>query len=163
MRDKITIYIEKCRKDAVIPVYSHEHDAGMDVCSAEEMILHPRETKIIPTGLKVCIPPGYEIQIRPRSGISYRTPLRLSNAPGTIDTGYRDEIGILMTNTSQEGEETFRLHEGNNGHGTYVIGKGERIAQMVLCKVPEMVFEQVPDVSRIGKNRGGGFGSTGIK
>ncbi len=99
---EIEVYIEICREDAVLPSYAKPGDAGMDVCAAVDRSIKPGETVIIPTGLKLAIPEGYEIQVRPRSGISYKTPLRLSNSPGTIDSGYRDELGILITNTSEK-------------------------------------------------------------
>ena len=96
----IDVYVETLREDITLPFYANPYDAGMDVCAAEDVMIKPGETVIIPTGLKFAIPEGYEIQVRPRSGISYRTPLRISNSPGTIDAGYRDELGIIMTNTS---------------------------------------------------------------
>ena len=143
----------------------------MDVCAAEDMLIKPGETVIIPTGLKFAIPDGYEIQVRPRSGISLKTPLRLSNSPGTIDAGYRDELGVLMTNTSPEGgccpsrpaqDEVLTLDSKGNQKGVYRIRKGERIAQLVLAEVPRIHLIQVDKVSEIGADRGGGFGSTGI-
>lgn len=162
MRETVTVLVEICREGVVLPVYFRNHDAGMDLCAAEDVTLHPMETKCIPTGLKMAIPPGYEIQIRPRSGISLKTPIRLSNAPGTIDAGYRDEIEVVMTNTSVSGQEVYPLNRSGNQQGIYVIRKGDRIAQMVLSQVPEMVLKQVSDVSSVGQDRGGGFGSTGI-
>ncbi len=163
MREKVKIHIQKCRKNAVIPFYAREGDAGMDVCAAGDIVLKPGETGIVPTGLKVAIPEGYEIQVRPRSGISMRTELRLSNSPGTIDSGYRDEIGILVTNMSPKDTEKTRctLEHGEGGFGTYDIKIGDRIAQFVLARVPEAVFEETQDIISIGGNRGGGFGSTG--
>ncbi|HRR37234.1 MAG TPA: aminotransferase, partial [Clostridia bacterium] len=91
----IKVYIEKTRKDAKIPVYANSFDAGADVCACEDAVLDINSTRVIPTGLKVAIPEGYEIQIRPRSGLSLNTRLRVANSPGTIDAGYRDEIGII--------------------------------------------------------------------
>jgi hypothetical protein len=103
----------------------------MDVCAAAEVVLKPGETVIVPTGLKLAIPVGYEIQVRPRSGVSYKTPLRLSNSPGTIDSGYRDELGVILTNTSSrvEGdpEQCFDISTIGNRQGTYRIRKGDRI------------------------------------
>jgi len=163
--ENVEIFIEKCSDKAKIPFYANPGDAGMDVCSAEEIIIKPGETVIIKTGLKFAIPEGFEIQVRPRSGISYKTPLRLSNSPGTIDSGYRDELGIIMTNTSDlanNSNEIFDLSSKGNNHGAYRIRIGDRIAQLVLAKVPKMKFKIVNSVEDIGKNRGGGFGSTGI-
>ena len=89
----VTVYLEICREDAIIPTYANEGDSGMDVYAAEDVLIEPGQTVIVPTGIKLAIPKGYEIQVRPRSGISYKTPLRISNSPGTIDSGYRDELG----------------------------------------------------------------------
>ena len=147
MREKIEVYVERCRDDVILPTYANKYDAGMDIRSCVDITIKPNETVIVPTGLKFAIPEGYEIQVRPRSGLSYKTPLRISNAPGTIDAGYRDEVGIIVTNISQT--ETIE------------IKKNDRIAQIVLQRVPEIVFREVDDVSKIGFSRGGGFGSTG--
>lgn len=162
----VDVYIEVLRDDVQLPTYANPYDAGMDVCAAEDTLIKPGETVIIPTGLKLAIPEGYEIQVRPRSGISYRTPLRLPNSPGTIDAGYRDELGIIMTNTSVEGsgDDTgyLTLDSRGNKQGTYLIKKGERIAQLVLAQVPRMNLIKVPSVKDIGSDRGGGFGSSGV-
>jgi dUTP pyrophosphatase len=163
--DNIEVMLEVCRDGAIIPSYAKEGDAGMDVFAAEEVLIAPQETVIIPTGIKLAIPEGYEIQVRPRSGISFKTPLRLSNSPGTIDSGYRDELGIIITNTSTSNEENEILGIDCKGNrkGTYKINKGDRIAQIVLQIVPKIKFTVVESVGNIGKNRGGGFGSTGVR
>lgn len=167
MNNNVEVFIEICREGAVMPFYAKPGDAGMDVCSAEEMIIKPGETLIVPTGLKLAIPNGYEIQVRPRSGISFNTPLRLSNSPGTIDSGYRDELGIIMSNTSEtcgkNEEEMLGISSKGNKRGTYIIKKGDRIAQIVLQEVPRIKFTVVGNVKEIGDDRGGGFGSTGIR
>lgn len=164
---EVEVFIEVCRENAIIPSYAKHGDAGMDVCAAEDAVLAPGETLIVPTGLKFAIPEGYEIQVRPRSGISVRTPLRISNSPGTIDSGYRDELGIIITNTSEiccgSTEDYLTLESKGNQHGTYKIISGDRVAQIVLQLVPRMNFKQVDSVKEIGTDRGGGFGSTGIK
>ena len=163
----VEIFVEICREGAIVPAYAKPGDAGMDICAAEDIVIRPSETVIIPTGLKLVIPEGYEVQVRPRSGISFKTPLRLSNSPGTIDSGYRDELGIIMTNTSEIcswcEEEIFTIDAVGNNKGTYKINKGDRVAQIVLQVVPRMAFTVVDSVSGIGVNRGGGFGSTGIR
>ncbi|WP_026073780.1 dUTP diphosphatase [Acetivibrio cellulolyticus] len=165
MAENVEVFLEVCREGAVIPAYAREGDAGMDVCAAEEVSIAPGETVIIPTGLKLAIPDGYEVQVRPRSGISYKTPLRLSNSPGTIDSGYRDELGIIMTNTSESAfnDNIYGIDSKGNSKGTYRIRKGDRIAQIVLQVVPKMRFTVVDSVKSIGTNRGGGFGSTGVR
>lgn len=163
--DKVDVYVEVITEGVTLPFYANPYDAGMDVCASEERVIKPGETVIVPTGLKFAIPEGYEIQVRPRSGISFRTPLRLSNSPGTIDAGYRDELGILITNTSPEtGNEGnwLPLDAKGNMKGTYVIRKGDRIAQLVLARVPRMNLCVVKSVKEIGDDRGGGFGSTGV-
>lgn len=165
MGEKVEVFLEVCREGVIIPTYAKEGDAGMDVCAAEDIVIAPGETVIIPTGIKLAIPEGYEIQVRPRSGISYKTPLRLSNSPGTIDSGYRDELGIIMTNTSESAfrDQDFTIDSKGNSKGTYSIRKGDRIAQIVLQVVPKMKFTLVDSVEGIGSNRGGGFGSTGVR
>ena len=159
----IKVYIEKTRKDAKIPVYANSFDAGADVCACEDAVLDINSTRVIPTGLKVAIPEGYEIQIRPRSGLSLNTRWRVANSPGTIDAGYRDEIGIIMHNTSVVNEGDFDLTEKHNRQGVYHIKKGDRIAQIVLQQVPKIEFVETDCVADIGKDRGGGFGSTGVR
>ena len=160
------IYIEKCRDTAVIPSYAHPGDAGMDIYAAAEVMVEPGKSVLVPTGLKMAIPVGYEVQIRPRSGISLKTPLRVPNAPGTIDSGYRDEVNVIIYNASQredtENGEPFTLNTKGCRHGTYKICQGDRIAQMVFAKVEECTFSECSDVASIGDNRGGGFGSSGI-
>jgi len=164
--NKVEVFVEVCREGAVLPSYAHDWDAGMDVCAAEEVVIGPGDTIVVPTGLKFAIPEGYEIQVRPRSGISSRTPIRISNSPGTIDSGYRDELGIIVTNTSEicsySYDDSIPIHSHGNRKGNYLIGKGDRIAQLVLKELPRMVLTVVPDVSAIGSDRGGGFGSTGV-
>lgn len=160
---EIEVAVEICREGVNLPKYQNEWDAGMDVCAAEDIIIGSNETVIVPTGLKFAIPPGYEIQVRPRSGITLRTPLRIANSPGTIDAGYRDELGIIVTNLSaNSSKEYFTVDSSGNKQGIYHIKKGDRIAQLVLQKVPRMKLRVVNSVAEIGSNRGGGFGSTGI-
>lgn len=161
------VYIEVCRENVKLPKYANEGDAGMDIRAAEDVIIMPKETKMIPTGLKIAIPKGYEIQVRPRSGLSLNTPLRIPNAPGTIDSGYRDEVGILITNTSNvyESIDPYSIDQKGNKNGPYIIRAGDRIAQFILCKYERIEFETVDKdhITTIGINRGGGFGSTGIE
>lgn len=164
---EIEVFVEIIREGVTLPSYANPWDAGMDVCAACDTLIRPGETVIVPTGLKLAIPEGYEIQVRPRSGISLNTPLRLSNSPGTIDAGYRDELGIIMTNTSApnlpDDGEPLPLSSKGNRQGTYLIKKGDRVAQLVLAAVPRMRIRTVDSVKEIGRDRGGGFGSTGVK
>lgn len=162
----IEVCIELCRNDAVMPQYAKPGDAGMDVFAAENCVIAPGQTAVVPTGLKLAIPEGYEIQVRPRSGLSLKTPLRIANSPGTIDSGYRDELGIIISNLSSVRDsnpgEVLTLKESGNKNGSYKISRGDRIAQIVLQTVPRMVFKAVDSVANIGNDRGGGFGSTGV-
>lgn len=158
------MYIQRLDKSIPMPVYATECDAGMDLRASKDVFIKPGENKIIPTGLKVVIPQGYELQIRARSGISSKTPLRLSNGVGTIDSGFRGEMGIIVTNISTKGEENiFTLNEKNNSEGTYLIKKGDRIAQMVLCKYEKLKLKETDDVNEFNSDRGSGFGSSGIQ
>jgi dUTP pyrophosphatase len=172
MSKKLFIPIERLNPDVILPKYANLYDAGMDVYSTEDIEIKPQETKIVPTGLKLAIPPGYEIQVRPRSGISLKTPLRISNSPGTIDTGWRGELGILVTNTSEDNSgdmysffcnETYDLDEALNRKGTYIIRKGDKVAQIVAKEVLEIIWNVVDSVANIGTDRNGGFGSSGTK
>lgn len=142
------VYIEKINDDVIIPIYTSAEDAGMDIRSYEDIVVKPHETKLISTGFKIAIPNGYEVQIRPRSGLSLKTNLRIANSPGTIDSGYRDELKIIVTNISMNDD--------------LVINKGDRIAQMVLCKYEKISFLEIEDIKAIKGDRGGGFGHSGI-
>lgn len=164
----ISIPIELCHEDAQIPKYAKLGDAGMDVVAVEDVTIGPGETKLVKTGLKVAIPLGYELQVRPRSGLSLKTPLRVANAPGTIDSGYRDEIGVIVTNIEPHIKE---IHFDENGQvvpgsilygGAYTITKGMRFAQLVLSEKPTALFTPVETVQGIGFDRAGGFGSSGV-
>ena len=160
------VYVERCRPDTVLPAYANEGDAGMDIRAAEETVLMPGETKIIPTGLKLAIPEGYEIQIRPRSGLSAKTNLRIANSPATIDSGYRDELGVIVTNISDNtDDETKYTIDETYKNGIYVIRQGDRIAQIVLNKYEKIEFEELEQgmIRTLGRNRSGGFGSSGVK
>lgn len=167
----IQIPIELCHPNAKIPAYAKPGDAGMDIYALEDFEVAPGERKIIKTGLKVAIPRGYELQVRPRSGTSVKTALRVANTPGTIDSGYRDEIGVIIENIEPEVKDIGYVFDNNGNiiiksilHGSvFNVGKGERFAQLVLNEVPSAAFYPVDSVAQIGENRGGGFGSTGKK
>ena len=160
----IQIPIEICNPEAKIPTYAHKGDAGMDVYSTIDVTIAPGETKLIPLGFKVAIPEGYELQVRPRSGFSLRTHLRVANAPGTIDSGYRDEVGVILHNCAPAITDFGDGRAETCLYGpSYTISKGDRIAQLVLQEVPTALFVETPDISKIGGDRNGGFGSTGVK
>ena len=129
------------------PALATAGSAGVDIRANlnGKVILNPLERKLIPTGLKVEIPLGYEIQIRPRSGLAYKYGITVLNSPGTIDSDYRGEIGVLLINLSNE---------------AYEIKNGERIAQMILAKHEVPNFIQLKKLSS-SKRGEGGFGSTG--
>ena len=153
-----------------VPIYVHKTDAGMDIFANDEITLAPGETRIIGTGIKVAIPDGYALLIQPRSGQSAKTKLRIANTPGLIDSGYRDEIGVIMENIEPpfkdidyEFDENGEIHIKSILHGeAYTIAPGQRFAQMRLVQVPKAEFVQVESVGEIGEDRSGGFGSTGI-
>lgn len=168
----VNIPIELCHEDAQIPTYANLTDAGMDIYALEDIVIKPGEIKLVPTGLKVAIPIGYELQIRPKSGRALKTKLRIANTPGTIDSGYRDEIKVIIENI----EPSFKdigYHFDDNGkiiidsieHGSNMyITKGEKFAQLVLNKIPKASFYKVNSVMEFPNDgRAGGFGSTGIK
>jgi len=130
-----------------LPAFQSEHAAGMDVRAAEERTLQPGETALVPTGFAMAIPPGYEAQLRPRSGLALKSGITLLNSPGTIDADYRGPVQVILTNL---------------GHEPFYINPGDRIAQMVIAKVeqPEIIEVQELDDTARGE---GGFGSSGVK
>ena len=167
----IQVPIELCHPDARIPEYANTDDSGMDVFALNDITIAPGETVLVKTGLKVAIPKGYELQVRPKSGRALKTKMRVANTPGTIDAGYRDEIGVIIDNIDPPIKE-ITYHMGEDGlvidsivHGAaWTIGKGEKFAQLVLCEVPKASFYQVESVGAIENDgRNGGFGSTGVK
>ena len=156
---------------ATMPTYAHETDAGMDIYSPSEYTIGPGETVIIPTGIKAAIPEGYALLIQPRSGQSAKTKLRVANTPGLIDSGYRDEIGVIVENIEPpfkdidyEFDDNGEIHIKSILHGeAYTIAEGQRFAQMRLVRVPKANFVEVSSVNEIGEDRNGGFGSTGLE
>lgn len=171
----ITVPIQLMSEEVKLPEYAHLTDSGMDVYALEDITIAPGETKLVPTGIKVAIPEGYEIQVRPKSGRCLKTKLRVANTPGTIDAGYRDEIGVIIDNIEPPIKkidyewlkvdnmiEQLVIKDIEPG-SSYTIGKGEKFAQLVLIKVPHIVWNQVEDINLYSGDRGGGFGSTGTK
>ena len=162
----VPVAIELCHPDAKIPQYAHISDSGVDVYALDDITIHPGETALVPTGIKVAHPAGYELQVRPKSGRALKTKLRVANTPGTIDQGYRDEIKVIIENveppikdiTVEDGKVTSILYGGD-----FTIGKGEKFCQLVLAEVPKIAFFRVDNVLEVDKeNREGGFGSTGL-
>lgn len=164
----ILIPFEFCRTNAQVPTYAHLTDSGMDVYAVEDITIAPGETVVVPTGIKMAIPAGYEIQVRPKSGRCVKSKLRIANTPGTIDAGYREEIGIIIDNIEPfikeaDIDENGRLYNVLFG-SSHTIGAGEKFAQLVLCEVPKAVLYEVENVGEIANDgRKGGFGSTGVK
>jgi len=139
------IKIKRLSSEAILPSFAHPGDAGMDVCSIEHKELQPSESALIKTGLSIELPKNTEAQIRPRSGLAYKHAVTVLNTPGTIDEGYRGEIGIILI---------------NHGKKVFTVEKGMRIAQMVIKPILEVTVEEIKELS--GTTRGeGGFGSTG--
>jgi len=141
------VEIVKLDKTLPTPFYAHHGDAGMDLYSAVELVLNPGERAIVPTGLKIAIPYGFEVQIRPRSGLAAKHGISIVNAPGTIDHQYRGELGIIMI---------------NHGKDPFSVKKGERVAQMIFNKIEFAYLEEVEELSSTERGLGG-FGSTGTK
>lgn len=136
-------------KDLPLPAYATEHSAGLDLMAAvaEPRVLAPGERALIPTGLSIALPDGYEAQIRPRSGLALKHGISLVNTPGTIDADYRGEIGIIMI---------------NHGHESFTIDHGMRIAQMVIAPYTRAAFSEVVELPTSARGTGG-FGSTGTR
>ena len=167
----VQIPVELCHPDAKIPQYANTSDSGMDVYALDDYTIAPSETKLIPTCIKLSLPPVYEIQVRPKSVRALKTKLRIANTPGTVDAGYRDEIKVIVENIESPIKDIEYDFDDNGTpiiksilHGAaYTIGKGEKFCQLVLMEVPKAALYRVEQVGEIGENRGGGFGSTGLK
>ncbi|NWF56178.1 MAG: dUTP diphosphatase [Syntrophaceae bacterium] len=138
---------EKPGEQVFLPRYMTEHSAGMDLFAdvEGEIVLKPGERKLIPTGIALAIPPGYEGQVRPRSGLALREGISLVNTPGTIDADYRGEVGVLLINL---GQHPFRVR------------RGDRIAQLVVAPVCRADLELTGELETTFRNEGG-FGHTG--
>lgn len=128
-----------------LPAYATAGAAGMDVVSAEELTLAPGQRRAVATGFAMAIPDGYEIQVRPRSGLAFRHGISVPNTPGTIDSDYRGEVKVLLI---------------NHGSDPFAITRGERIAQLVLAPVTRAAFTEVAALDETARGKGG-FGSTG--
>jgi dUTP diphosphatase len=140
------IRIARVHPDAVLPRYAHgpEEDAGMDLCAVEEVTLAPGKVQLVPTGLTIELPPGYEAQVRPRSGLALKHSITMPNAPGTIDPGYRGELRVILLNL---GREPYTLHAG------------DRIAQMIVARYESVQWLEA-ELGASGRGTGG-FGSSG--
>lgn len=146
-RIRVPVEILEHGKGLELPAFATEGSAGADVRAAvgDPLAIEPGKLALVPTGLRVAIPVGYEIQVRPRSGLALRNQIGLLNSPGTIDSDYRGEIQIIMMNFGTE---------------PFTVSRGDRIAQLVLARVEQVEWERVDSVT--GTVRGdGGFGHTG--
>ena len=140
------IRLRRIHPQAILPAYAHgpHEDAGMDLCAVEDTVLEPGVARLVPTGLTIEVPPGFEAQVRPRSGLALKFAITMPNAPGTIDPGYRGEVRVILLNLGRE---------------PYTIHAGDRIAQMIVGRYEavEWVEGELAE-SRRGQ---GGFGSSG--
>jgi len=143
----VKILVKKFNKNIKLPTYKTSGSSGMDLAAyiKNKIILDPGKTAIISTGIAVAIPKNYEIQIRPRSGLAAKKGISVINTPGTVDSDYRGEIKIILINLSKE---------------SFVVKSGDRVAQMILCPVIKAKLEEVKNLPKTIRNRGG-FGSTG--
>ncbi|MBL9000221.1 MAG: dUTP diphosphatase [Phycisphaerae bacterium] len=142
--------LKRLRSGAVLPAYQSTGAAGMDLCACVEesgITIQPGEIRFVPTGWAAAVPPGYEAQIRPRSGLAGRHGMTLPNSPGTIDSDYRGEIIVPMI---------------NHGHEPFHVSQGMRIAQMVIAPVVRSVVVEVESLDQTLRGTGG-FGSTGVR
>lgn len=166
----IQIPFVKCHPDAKMPEYAHPDDSGMDVYAVDDYVIHPGETKLIPTGIKVAVPNGYEIQIRPKSGRALKTKMRIANSIGTVDAGFRGELQVIIENIEPPIKDiTYGFDDNGRPIITSIlrgsdmtIGKGEKFAQLVLMEVPKAVLFQVENLDDTERGNGG-FGSTNLK
>ena len=137
------VMLDNCRD--LFPAKAHSDDAAFDLRSRVDMELIPGRSTLVPAGFSMELPVGFEAQIRPRSGLALKHDIMLTNSPGTIDAGYRGEVGVIMF---------------NHGPEEFVIKRGDRIAQMVIAELPEVELDICSELSS-SERGGGGFGSTG--
>ena len=132
-----------------LPAYATEHAAGMDLCAAvaNDVVIEPGKRVLVPTGLSIALPEGYEAQVRPRSGLALKNGITVLNSPGTIDADYRGEVQIILANLGTE---------------NFTITRGMRIAQMVVAAYSRVAWEKVTELPSSARGVGG-FGSTGLK
>lgn len=137
---------KRIHPDAVLPAYAHPSDAGMDVRSVDDMTLAPGKRALVHTGLVMLLPPMFEAQVRPRSGLALKHGVTVLNTPGTIDSGYRGEVGVILINF---------------GDADFVIKKGDKIAQIVIAPVTQPEIVETAEIDETDRGAGG-FGSTGV-
>ena len=142
----MTLRFRKVHPDAVLPSYAHPSDAGMDVRSVEDLTIAPGKRALVHTGLVMLLPPKYEAQVRPRSGLALKSGVTVLNTPGTIDSGYRGEVGVILANF---------------GDADFQVKKGDKIAQIVIAPVTQPTIEETDSIDETDRGTGG-FGSTGV-
>ena len=142
----MTLRFRKIHPDAVLPSYAHPSDAGMDVRSVDDLTIAPGKRALVHTGLVMLLPPMYEAQVRPRSGLALKSGVTVLNTPGTIDSGYRGEVGVILANF---------------GDADFHVKKGDKIAQIVIAPVTQPEIVETTEVDETDRGSGG-FGSTGI-
>lgn len=142
----MTLRIKRIHPDATLPAYAHASDAGMDVCSVDDLVIPPGGRALVRTGLVFNLPPLWEAQVRPRSGLALKKGVTVLNTPGTIDAGYRGEVGVILANFGSE---------------DFDVKKGDRIAQIVVAPVVQAEVVEVDSIDETDRG-GGGFGSTGV-
>ena len=142
----MTLRFKRIHPDAVLPAYAHPSDAGMDLKSVADVVIPRGGRALVPTGLVVLLPPGYEAQVRPRSGLALKHGVTVLNSPGTVDSGYRGEIGVILANF---------------GAADFAVKTGDKIAQLVIAPVTQPQVEETDVVDETDRGVGG-FGSTGV-
>lgn len=143
--------VKKLHKNAILPTRSHATDSGLDLYCLEDIVLWPGDRMLVKTGIAIELEPGFEAQVRSKSGLALKSGIMVLNSPGTVDCGYKNEIGVILFNTNK-GSEVFKLSAGS------------KIAQLVIARVelPEVV--EVDEIYPEGSDRDiGGFGSTGLQ
>lgn len=149
LKTLIPVKVKKLHPDAVIPKYQTDGAAGFDFHAIEDVKVEPSKTTLVKTGLSFEIPEGYELQVVPRSGMSLKTPVRIANSPGTVDSDYRGEVCIIVDNRNEKFIDP-----------AYEIKKGDRIAQGKITPVVQARFQEVEELGNTERGEGG-FGSTG--
>ena len=141
------IHIAKIHEDAILPHYVHPGDSGMDLYSIEDLTIASGETQLVHTGLKIAIPENYEAQVRPKSGLAFKHSVTVLNTPGTVDSGYRGEVCVILI---------------NHGRDPFHIQKHTKVAQLVICPVVQAEIIEVATLDETTRGEGG-FGSTGVR
>ena len=141
------VLVKRLDEGVKMPAYAHEGDAGVDLYANENKSIAPGEVALVATGIKIALPLGFEAQVRPKSGIALKNGVTVLNTPGTIDAGYRGEVGVIIV---------------NHGKESFAVEKGKKIAQMVFNKIENAELKEVEELDETTRNEDG-FGSTGLE